>query len=154
MTLLEVLTPEQIARNKAIRFRAIRESMDYLRSHLWAMEDAAINSLGQLYLNYYRELYTELIIMAERYSVGATWSASDVMFRQRTEYLLAQIREDVVRLTDEAAAQTFEAIVRGYGGGYYGAAWVLDNGLRTGAYANIPILPIEAIRTAMLQPYL
>lgn len=145
-------TATTIARNAAIRFRAISESSDWLRSHLWAMEDAAVNELGQLYLNYYRELVNELMIAVERY--GGTWSASDAAFRARTEYLLSQIRDDVGRLTDETTARTFEAMVRGYGGGYYGTAWIVDNGLRTGAYANIPLLPVEAIRAAMLQPYL
>lgn len=142
------------ARNRAIREQAIREAEAYVRSRIWALEDAAVNTLGDLYLAAYRQMAAALAEAFARYSSGEAWSASDALFRLRTETLLSEIAAEVARLTDESVAATLAAVVRGYQAGYYGSAWALDMGLRGVSAAAIPLLPVEAIRVAMEQPYL
>lgn len=141
------------ARNAAIRTRAIQDAENFVRSHIWALEDAAINTLGDIYAGAFREMLVALTQTWLRYNTGDTWSASDVYFRERTEALLQQIVADVARLTDQVTATTFDAVLRGYSSGYYGRAWQLDMGLRGAGVANIPVLPAAAIRAAVLAPY-
>lgn len=143
------------ARNRAIRERAIQEAEAFVRSHIFALEDAAINTLGDLYLDAYREMAQALSAIAAQYGAGEVWSASDVLFRQRTESLMQAIAADVARLTDVSAAQMMDATVRGYLAGYYGSGWTVDMGLRNGLNAaSLPMLPVEAVRAAILEPYL
>lgn len=149
MTLLEATD----TRSALMRQRAIRDAENYVRSHIWALEDAAINTLGDAYAAAYREMVGELTTTWLRYQTGETWSASDAAFRMRTESLLQQITVDVAQLTDRITADTFDAVLRGYAGGYYGRAWQLDMGLRGAGVSEIPLLPVEAIRAAVLSPY-
>src|SRR3990167_1540223 len=112
-----------LARLAAIRTRAIRDSEDWVRAHIYAMEDAAIEELGQIFLTAYRALSAALSDAFQRYNLGDKWTATDAGFRDRTEALLAQIEQEIERLTDAATRITFHASVRGYQAGYYGRAW-------------------------------
>ena len=142
-----------IARNSAIRSRAVQEAEEFIRSHIWALENAAVNELYALYGETYRRLSEQLATTAIQYGAGETWSASDLAFRRRTDALLAQISAEIDRLSGEVMDRTLVASVRGYQAGYYGGAWQLEQGLHTGAAANLPFLPTEAIRAAVLAPY-
>ncbi len=142
------------ARNQAIRNRALLEAQAFVRSHIFALEDRTADELRGLLEIAYNQLSRQLDDVWLRYGVGETWNASDVLFRQRTEYLLDQYRQEIANLTDAIANQTLDAMIGGYRGGYYGSAWMLDQAIRSGTVSNIPLLPVEAIRAAMLEPYL
>src|SRR3990172_6387969 len=90
-----------VARNSAIRSRAIQETEAYIRSRLWALEELAVNELYAIY-------------------------------RDSFERMAGRLRS--------VAAQ-------------YGAGWQLEEGLRNGLPLEIPILPTDAIRAAILEPY-
>lgn len=145
-------------RNAARRRKAMADAQQFTLTRIWAMEDAQIAELGQLYTDTYRSMAGTVADVTARYSdaYGApdTWSAADAMFRARTESLLSGIYAEVQRLTDAATAEVMDTAIRGYQGGYYGAAWMLDQGLRGYTDATLPLLPVEAIRAAMLSPYM
>src|SRR3990167_9791221 len=134
-----------------IRNKAIEKSETFIRSRIWTLEDSAVNELGQLYLETYQKLASDLNLVWGRYGTGDKWSVSDAFYRDRTEALLDQIYDEIERLTDSATALTFDSAVRGYRGGYYGRAWVVEQGYRTDI--KMPHLPTEAVRAAILLPY-
>lgn len=140
-----------MARPAEIRNRAVTKSESYIRSRIWTLEDATIQELGQLYLDTYRKLSNQLNNVWARYGTGENWSATDLQYRNRTETLMDQIVREIEMLTDNATALTFDQAVRGYRGGYYGRAWVVEQGYRTDI--NMPMLPTEAVRAAILHPY-
>src|SRR3990167_10947262 len=92
--------------------------------------------------------------VAAQCGAGETWSASDLAFRARTEAVLAQIGSELESLNNAAMDATLRARVRGYQAGYYGGAWQSEEGLRSGLPLEIPILPTDAIRAAILEPYI
>jgi len=142
-----------IARNSAIRSRAIQETEAYIRSRLWALEESAVNELYAIYRDSFERMAGRLRNVAAQYGAGETWSASDLTFRTRTEAALAQIGGELESLNSAAMDATLRASVRGYQAGYYGGAWQLEEGLRNGLPLEIPILPTDAIRAAILEPY-
>lgn len=135
----------------AARSNAIAKAEQFVRSRIWTLEDATVDELGQLYLDSYRRLLNDLNLVWNRYGTGETWSAADTAYRQRTDALLTQIGREIARLTDETTALTFDQAVRGYRGAYYGGAWIVEQGYRTDI--NLPVLPVEAVRAAILLPY-
>lgn len=132
----------------------MREAEEYVRSHIWALEDAVANSLRELYLQAYNDLARALTLEFLHSAQGETWKATDPGFRARTEALLRQINAEMETLTRQAGAMTLDASIRAWGAGYYGRAWALEMGLRGGAVVMMPLLPAEAIRAAILSPYL
>jgi len=143
-----------IARNSAIRARTIQEAEAYIRSRLWALEELAVNELYAIYREAFERMASRLRSVAAQYGAGETWSASDLAFRTRTEAVLAQIGSELESLNSAAMDAALRASVRGYQAGYYGGAWQLEEGLRTGLPLEIPILPTDAIRAAILEPYI
>ena len=125
-----------------------------MRSRIWLLEEQTVAELGELYVQAYRGMVGQLAEVMARYNAGAeTWSHADLAFRARTESLLQGIGGEIARLTDRATAAVFDAAVRGYQAGWYGRAWLLDVGTRAVSAINLPLLPVEAIRAAILQPY-
>src|SRR3990172_9383938 len=143
-----------IARNSAIRARTIQEAEAYIRSRLWALEELAVNELYAIYREAFERMASRLRSVAAQYGAGETWSASDLAFRTRTEAVLAQIGSELESLNSAAMDAALRASVRGYQAGYYGGAWKLEEVLRTGLPLEIPILPTDAIRAAILEPYI
>lgn len=141
------------ARDAAIRIAAIRAAEEYVRTRIWALEELAVAELGQLYLDAYRSMAAGLAEVFARYGTAENWRATDLAFRARTEALLQGISADIGRLTDRVTASVFDAAVRGYQAGYYGRAWLLEVGARSVSAINLPLLPVEAIRAALLNPY-
>ncbi len=141
-----------VARQSTIRSHAIQEAEVFLRSHLWALEDAAVNDLYRLYIESYTRLAGQLAATAAQYGAGETWSASDQFFRQRTEALMAQVTAEAESLSASAAGLSLDISLRSYLAAYYGRAWQLDMGLRP-ALSSYDRLPTDAIRAQMLAPY-
>lgn len=139
------------ARLAAIRSATIRAAEEYVRTRIWLLEEQAVALLGQLYLDAYRSMAGQLAEVMAR--TGDVWRASDLAFRARTEALLQGISADMARLTDQVVAAVLESAIRGYQAGFYGRAWLLEQGVRAVGAIHLPILPVEAIRAAVLQPY-
>ena len=99
------------ARQSAIRSRALYDAENFVRSHIWALEDAAINELYQIYLDAYGSMSAQLVETFTRYTSAETWLASDLAFRQRTETILAQINTDVTRLMAQSTDTAFNSAV-------------------------------------------
>lgn len=141
-------------RNVARRQAAMRDAEEYVRTRIWRLEDDTIAELGQLYLEAYQQMAGQVAGIAARYGDVGSWSANDTVFRARTEALLNALNSEVARLTDSITAQVMDSAIRGFQGGYYGRAWLLDVGLRGVAESSLPFLPVEAIRAQMLAPYI
>lgn len=141
-------------RNTARRQAAMRDAEEYVRTRIWRLEDDTIAELGQLYLDAYTQMAGQVAGLAARYGSDDTWSANDTVFRARTESVLDAIYAEVARLTDSVTAQVMDSAIRGYQGGYYGRAWLLDVGLRGVGESALPFVPVEAIRAQMLAPYI
>jgi SPP1 gp7 family putative phage head morphogenesis protein len=146
------LTPEQLARNKAIRDKATRDAEEWARSHIWALEDSTVAELYALFLDVFDELSQKLVRVFMN-SQADKWAITDPGYRQRTESLLAQIDGAIGALLETAQDVVLSAAYRAYQGGAYARAWVLDQGLRTAGGVDLPLLPQEAIRAALLAPY-
>lgn len=141
-------------RNSDRRQRAMLAAEEWVRTRIWRMEDDQIAALAQLYLEAYQEMAGGMAGMAARYGDAETWSASDANFRARTEAVLGGIYAEIARLTDAIQADVMDTAVRGWQGGAFGRAWLLDVGLRGVGTSALPFLPVEAIRAQLLAPYI
>jgi SPP1 gp7 family putative phage head morphogenesis protein len=130
----------------------LRAAEEYVRRHIWALEQAAVNELYALYQQAYERMLMSLQAVFLQSVDGGRWTAADMRFRARTEYLLAQIEAEAERLMGAAAAQALTAAGLAYRAGYYGRAWVIEGGLGIRAL-SLPLLPVEAIRAQILLPY-
>lgn len=145
------LPPDQLARNQITRDAAARVSEEWVRSHLWDFEDGTVRQLYQMFLDVYGEVSQRLIRLF-MLSDTDKWTFTDPGARQRTEGLLAAIDASVGDLLGKVQDVVFDAAFRAYQAGALGRAWVLDQALR-GIGIDLPLLPQEAIRAALLAPY-
>lgn len=134
------------------RLQALRDGEEYVRRHIWALEDAAAKTLYTAYQAAYARLGAALLDVFARQVPGDAWTAQDALFRARTESLMAQIEAEADGLQEEGLGTAYRASVAAYRAGFYGRGWLLDQGLLGGA-ATLPLLPAEAVRAAVLQPY-
>ena len=137
----------------ARRRRWLHDGEEFVRGRIWSLEDATIQTLAELFIDSRGRMQNSLNEVFERTATSGQWTAGDIAFRQRTEYLLSQIDNEIVRLMAGAQDATLRAATLGYQGGFYGRAWMLNQGLRTDQLINLPVLPTEAIRAAILAPY-
>lgn len=133
-------------------FRTVMNAQDkYVAGHIYALEAKTVNDLYAQYERSYINLQIQLEAIARRYGTGETWSASDAAFRERTEVLVSQIMAEMKALSGQSASTTMQAAIDGYDASFYGRAWIVDT--MTGGKANVPLLPAEAVRAAILAPY-
>lgn len=146
-------TPLPYSRNAEIRAKQIADNADYVRSHIYALDYKTSAQLTALFRDAHGQLAA--LLGQNYYGTGSegTWSAGDTAFRQRTEALLSQVRQQIQGLVNQSQEITFSAAQDGYKAGYYGSAWLMDQGLRGGSNMRMPLLPAEAIRAAILNPY-
>lgn len=140
-------------RARRLRRDATAEAAAFLRARVWALEETAAQMLGEEFGRANGELQAFLAELAGRYGVADAWTATDAGYRARTEALLAQIGAAAEELERRSADLGLNAAVRGYQAGYYGAAYALDQGLRGVAVAEVPVLPLDAIRAQVQMPY-
>lgn len=145
------LSAAGLARQKATRDAAARAAEESVRRRLWDFEDATVRELYDAFLTVYGEVSQRLISIFMN-SHADTWSLSDQGARQRTEALLSQIDASIGTLLGQVQDVVFAAAFRAYQAGALGRAWVLDQALR-GLGIDLPLLPQEAIRAALLAPY-
>lgn len=133
-------------------FRTVMNAQDkYVAGHIYTLEAKTVNDLYASYERSYINLQIQLEAIARRYGTGETWSASDAAFRERTEVLVSQIMAEMKALSGQSANTTMQAAIDGYDASFYGRAWIVDT--MTGGKANVPLLPAEAVRAAILAPY-
>lgn len=133
-------------------FRQFQNDADrYVQGHIYALENKTVNELYAQYERAYLNLQIQLEAVAKRYGTGETWSASDAAFRERTEALVSQIMAEMKALSRQSANTTLGAATASYEASFYGRGWIVDT--MTGGVANIPTLPAEAVRAAILAPY-
>lgn len=147
-------TPQPYSRNAEKRARQLAQNAEYVRQHIYALDDMTALRLIQMF----RDMHGQLAALVGQNYYGArsengNWSANDPAFRQRTESLLSQIRTQIDQLTNNARVMTFDAAQDGYKAGFYGSAWMLDQAVRGNVNIRMPVLPNEAIRAAILNPY-
>lgn len=134
---------EEIARRATI----MRNSR-WVQSRIYSLEDAQARELQRL-LEAERDKLSQQIVNA--WMNQGKWSATDPMYGTRTEALMQQISRELEVIVNQARSTTLEAMTRSYQGSYYGNAWILDQSAR--GVVNVPLLPAEAVRAALLNPY-
>lgn len=140
-------------RDRQARLNVIRSNEEWVRSRIWKLEDATARALLDQFVTARERMNAALIDVWNRYGAGDTWSTRDANFRVRTDALMQQITRSIDDLIKTSQDEALAAAERSYRAGYYGRAWVLDQGLRGGSDVSIPLLPDAAIRAAILNPY-
>src|SRR3989304_2908065 len=82
----------------ALRRKWIYDNEQFVRGRIWSLEESAVQSLIELFTDSRGRLQQGLTDVFDRYAPGGQWTAGDAAFRQRTEYLLAQIDNEVAGL--------------------------------------------------------
>jgi SPP1 gp7 family putative phage head morphogenesis protein len=132
------------------RLEIIRRNDEYVRRHIYALEDAQARQLRAM-LEQSRDRMSSGLLNAIMQNGGA-WKY-DSNYMQRTGAAMQNITRELDDLFRNAQASTLAGMENAYKGGYYGKAWVVEDALRTGGVVNLPILPSAAIRSALLNPY-
>jgi SPP1 gp7 family putative phage head morphogenesis protein len=133
-------------------FRQFMNDADkYVTSHIYALEAQTVNDLFAEYERAAANIFIQLEGTAARYGTGETWSISDAYSQQRTQLLVEQIMSEMKRLTQTTSDMALRSAIQSYYAGYYGKAWATDIGAQ--GNIDVPVLPIEAVRAAILKPY-
>lgn len=140
-------------RGRTRRLRVILQDEQFVRSHIWALEDEAVRDLADIMRQARGEMSLSLVNVAGRYGTGEAWHATDAAFRVRTDELLMQIDRELEFLEQSAATNIFGHATRAYQAGYYGRAWATDQAVRSGTRVSFARLSVEAIRAQILSPY-
>lgn len=148
-----MLADKPYPRQAEARRRTITQDEEYVRSHIWALEDRAVQDLFSLMLRARGNMTQALIDVAMRYGRGDTWNATDAHFRERTDELLRQIDAELNTLVDGSIDRTLADSIRAYQGGYHGRAWATEQAGRGAIRTSYARLPVEAIRAQILAPY-
>lgn len=138
--------------NAAQKRRQIQAATDFVRSRIITLENQYARALVPQYKRAYDELQAKLTKVWNQYVQGETWDAKDTQFRARTEYLMDQIADEMERLQRQVHDSLIDAQVQSFRATYYGQAWV-TNITGNGLAVNMPVLPTEAVRAAVLFPY-
>lgn len=133
---------------------SIGESSEWVRAHIFALEEQAVNELYRLYQQSYALLVRQLSDIWAQYVPGEKWTASDAAFAARAELLMRQITQEAARLSALSSDATLAHSVRAFQAGYHGSAYTLAQGLKVGLEISLPTLPTVAIRAQLLTPYL
>ena len=138
--------------NARDRRQALLDAEEYIRSHLWRLEDDSVNALYSQYLQAYRSML-EALDSIWRNSVQAdAWTASDSKFAARLNTLMGAIENEAQRLGKNASDFALEQAIAAFRGGFFGRAYTMTQGTRGGIF-DFPRLPTEAIRAQLLAPY-
>ena len=138
----------------AYRAQLLAEYEAYVRSHVWTLEEATVNTLYQEFIDAYQRIAAQLLDIWQRYGLGETWSATDATYRVRTDYLLSQISQILYELSSATEQYAFSASLTAFEAGMFGRAWVMDGVLRADAPVIIPLIPMQAIVQAVQVPYM
>ena len=86
-----MMPPEQIARNAAIRDAAARANEEWVRRHIWALEDDTIRQLYDAFITIYGEISQRLISVFMNQVPGDTWQTTDPGYRLLCEEIFGPV---------------------------------------------------------------
>lgn len=127
------------------------DSDKWVQSHIYALEANTVNELWDQYQRALANMAIQLEVVASRYGGGETWSYADTNAQQRTQAIVDAIMTEMKSLTQSTSDLTIRRAMQSYYAGLYGRAWVTDTVMK--GVADIPVLPGEAVRAAILAPY-
>lgn len=129
----------------------LNDADDYVLGHIYALEANTVNDLFAQYQRAYNNMAIALEAAQRQYGEGDTWSASDALYRARTETLMKQIMDEMRALTNSSSNTAQTAAMQAYYAGFYGKAWITDT--LAGGGIRAPLLPAEVVRAAIMKPY-
>jgi len=138
--------------NARERRQALLDAEEYIRAHIWRLEDDSTNALYAMYMQAYRTMLDALESVWRNSIQADAWTASDAKFQERLNTLMGAIENEVQRLGKNSSDFALEQATASFRGGFFGRAYTLTRGLR-GGVSEIPRLPTEAIRAQLLLPY-
>lgn len=130
----------------------ITQGQEFILGKIYALESQTVRSLFDEYRAAFRRMRESLnAAFGPPFTSGNKWSATDNAFRQRTEFLMAQLVGEMDVLTRLSSDLALDATENAFRAGAVGTAWVAEMaGLSDVA---IPLLPTEMIRAQILAPY-
>lgn len=135
-------------KDEAARRAVIMRNSRWVQGRIYSLEDAQARELKRL-LEIERDKLSQQIVSS--WMNQGKWTATDPLYGTRTEALMQQISRELEVLVNQARSTTLEAMTKGYQGSYYGNAWILDQA--ASGVVDVPMLPVEAVRAALLNPY-
>ena len=138
--------------NARERRQALLDAEEYIRAHIWRLEDDSTNALYAMYMQAYRTMLDALESVWRNSVQADAWTASDAKFQARLNTLMGAIENEVQRLGKNSSDFALEQAAASFRVGYFGRAYTLTRGLR-GGVSEMPRLPTEAIRAQLLLPY-
>jgi SPP1 gp7 family putative phage head morphogenesis protein len=136
-----------IARELRNDSEALRYAEWWVRRKIYGFEDAELRWLRDEFVKAYKEIVERVAYERDESKMG--WSARE----------LAQIEREIDAILDalfqSQSNRLNDALPAGWQMGYYGRAWLLDNVTAQdwNASKNV-LLPAEAIRAAVVSPYI
>jgi len=126
--------------------QALRDAEWWVRRRIYGLNDQEARRLFDLYMQTYRQ-------MAGTLSMAYGSDGSPDLARRAQ--LLRQLEAEMVALAQQTGISLDDALVAAYQQGYAGRAWALDMATNPDVPVRLrPVLPTNAIRAALLQPYL
>jgi len=138
--------------NARERRQALLDAEEYIRAHIWRLEDDSINALYSQYTQAYQTMLAALESVWRNSVEADVWTASDAKFQARLNTLMGAIENEVQRLGKNSSDFALEQAAAAWRGGFFGRAYTLTVAQR-GGVSEMPRLPTEAIRAQLLLPY-
>ncbi len=138
--------PAAISRKLRSDSQALRDAEWWVRRRIYGLSDQEARRLFDLYMQTYRQ-------MAGTLSMAYGSDGSPDLARRAQ--LLRQLEAEMATLAQQTGISLDDALVAAYQQGYAGRAWALDMATNPDVPVRLrPVLPANAIRAALLQPYL
>ncbi len=124
---------------------ALRYAEWWVRRKIYGLSDEEARFLLRLYRDAYQRMLDPL---------ANAYDSNGKPILSRRLATLEQIEREMDALLRQVNQHAFDSAVQAYQMGLYGRGWALDAATSAGVPVRVPLLPIEAIRAAVLQPYL
>lgn len=131
---------------------SMRTSESYIRRRLFALEDATVNTLFDMWKTAYQSIRRAALDRAATLGVSQLAVTPETLNWKRDvmEYAALRIR----RLSQETADTVLSRAVAAYALGYYGKAYVLDVSTTKGTEIKIPRLENRGVTRRVIQPHM
>src|SRR3990167_5104536 len=90
------------------RRQALLDAEEYIRAHIWRLEDNSINALYSQYAQAYQTMLAALESVWRNSVQADAWTASDAKFQERLNTLMGAIENEVQRLGKNSSAFALE----------------------------------------------
>lgn len=134
----------EIARQLRTDSDALREAETWVRRRIYGLSDEEARWLYDTYKASYRAM---LDVLTTAYDADGTVSQ-----RRRAE-VLNQVEREMEALYRQVFGHTAQSFEQAFLQGFYGRAWALDAATNQDVRIVTPLLPAEAVRAALLAPY-